>query len=229
MRKPSSPRTQGRRRALARRGPRTPECDGLQPSSVRYVGKEAKLAGALDGDRELLLVPAAGARDASRADLALLAHRAAQRAEVLVVDDVDLVAAELAGLAPAASRRTLLVTPARCLLPATCLFHACSLLPVRSQNGMSSSPALPAGVLAKSAVSAGTSDCGVKRPPFSPPPSREPRNWTESAMISIDWRLLPFWSSHSRQLRRPSIATPRPFERYWAQFSPCAPQTVTSK
>src|SRR3954462_6972589 len=186
MRKPSSPRTQGRRRAPARRGPRTPECDGLQPSSVRDVRKEAKLAGALHGDRELLLVPPAGARDASRADLALLAHRAAQRAEVLVVDDVDLVAAELAGLAPAASRRTLLVTPARCLLPATCLCHAAALLPVRSQNGMSSSPALPAGVLAKSAVSAGTSDCGVNRPPLSPPlpPSREPRNWTESAMIS---------------------------------------------
>src|SRR3954471_17906084 len=129
---------------------------------VGHVRQEPQLASALDRDRELLLVPAAGARNAGRADLALLAHRAAQRAEVLVVDDLDLVAAELAWLAPAASRWTLLVTPARCLLPATCLCHACSLLPVRSQNGMSSSPALPAGVLAKSAVSAGTSDCGVK-------------------------------------------------------------------
>src|SRR5436190_19539107 len=170
MRKPSRPRTQGRRRAIARRGPRTLGCYGLQPSSVRNVWEQSKLAGALDGDCELLLVPAAGARDASRADLALLAHRAAERAEVLVVDDVDLVAAELAGLAPAAARWTLLVTPARCLLPATCLCHAYSLLPVRSQNGMSSSPALPAGALAKSAVSAGTSDCGVNRPPLSPPP-----------------------------------------------------------
>src|SRR3954467_4395719 len=102
-------------------------------------------------------MPTAGAWGAGRADPALLAHRATQRAEVLVVDDVDLVAAELAGLAPAASRWTLLVTPARCLLPATCLCHANSLLPGR-QNGMSSSPALPAGALAKSAVSAGTSD-----------------------------------------------------------------------
>src|SRR3954468_15489368 len=141
MRKPSSPRTQGRRRALARRGPRTPECDALQPSSVGHVGQQAELAGAVDRDRrrragglcgapaELLLVPTAGASDASRANLALLAHRAAQRAEVLVVDDIDLVAAELARLAPAASRWTLLVTPTRCLLPATCFCHACSLLP----------------------------------------------------------------------------------------------------
>src|SRR4051812_8463331 len=229
MRKPSRPRTQGRRRALARRGPRTLACDGLQPSSVRDVRQKAELAGALYGDRELLLVPAAGASDASGADLALLAHGAAQRAEVLVVDDVDLVAAELAGLAPAASRWTLLVAPARCLLPAPCFSHAYSLLPVRSQNGMSSSPVLPAGALAKSAVSAGTSDCGVNRPPLSPPPSREPRNWTESAMISIDWRLFPCLSSHSRQSRRPSTASGRPFERYWAQFSPWAPHTVTSK
>src|SRR3954469_25678168 len=129
MRKPSSPRTQGGRCDLARRGPRTPECDGLQPSSVGHVGQQAELAGALDCDRELLLVPTAGASDACRADLALLAHRAAQRSEVLVVDDIDLVAAELARLAPAASRWTLLVTPARCLLPATCFCHACSLLP----------------------------------------------------------------------------------------------------
>src|SRR4051812_2972994 len=148
MRKPSSPRTQGRRRALARRGPRTPECDGLQPSSVGHVGQKAELAGALDRDRELLLVPAAGASDASGADLALLAHRAAQRAEVLVINDVDLVAAELARLAPATARGALLVTPARCLLPATCFCHANSLLPVRSQNGMSSSPVLPAGAVA---------------------------------------------------------------------------------
>src|SRR4051794_5676043 len=129
MRKPSRPRTQGRRRASARRGPRTPACDGLQPSSVGHVGQESELAGALHRDRELLLVPAAGARDASRADLALLAHRAAQGAEVLVIDDVDLVAAELARLAPAPSPWTLLVTPARCLLPATCLCHARPLPP----------------------------------------------------------------------------------------------------
>src|SRR5215218_9908094 len=60
----------------------------------------------------------------------------------------------------------------------------------------SSDPPGPTGAGSKSPVSAGTSLCGVKRPPFSPP-SREPRNWTESAMISTDWRLLPCLSSHS--------------------------------
>src|SRR3954464_2531116 len=156
-------------------------------------------------------MPAAGACDAGRADLALLAHRATERAEVLVVDDVDLVSAELAWLTPAAARWALLVTPARCLLPATCFCHANSLLPVRSQNGMSSS-VVAAEALAKSPVSAGTSVCGVKRPPFSAP-SRDPRNWTESAMISTAWRLFPSLSSHSRHSSRPSSAIGRPFDR----------------
>ena len=68
-----------------------------------------------------------------------------------------------------------------------------------AQNGMSSSGAVllppPDGVPAgwKSAVSTGTSERGVK--PLPPPPeksSRPPRNWTELAMISTDWR---FWPS----------------------------------
>ena len=86
----------------------------------------------------------------------------------------------------------------------------------------------PAG--AKSLVSAGTSDRGVK--PLPPPPmsSRPPRNCTASAMMSIAWRLWPLSrSSHSRHSRRPSMATGRPLARNRAQFSPCAPQTVTSK
>src|SRR3954464_7465506 len=117
-----------------------------------------------------------------------------------------------------------------------CRFHRAAwplvllLLPTRDQNGMSSSAELPTGAAAcwKSPVSAGTSLLGVKRPPFSPP-SRDPRNWTESAMISMDWRLLPSLSCHSRHSSRPSTATGRPFWRYVAQFSPCAPHTVTSK
>src|SRR3954451_17172747 len=102
---------------------------------------------------------------------------------------------------------------------------------------MSSSPAeelvhaegAPAG--SKSRVSAGTSDRAVKPlpPPPAPASSRLPRNCTDSAMISTFWRLLPFWSSHSRHSRRPSIATGRPLARKREQFSPCAPQTVTSK
>src|SRR5207253_1742230 len=88
-------------------------------------GQESQLTGALYRDRQLSLVTAARTRDASRADLALLAHRPAQRAEVLVVDDVDLVAAERARLEPAACSGTLTtVTPAARLLPATLLCHA---------------------------------------------------------------------------------------------------------
>jgi hypothetical protein len=83
---------------------------------------------------------------------------------------------------------------------------------------MSSSPAPddepPTGAGAKSSVFVGTSLWGVKRPPFWPPfspPSREPRNWTESATISTAWRLFPSLSVNSRHSRRPSMATGRPF------------------
>src|SRR5918999_5935515 len=48
-------------------------------------------------------------------------------------------------------------------------------------------------------------------------------------MMSTAWRLWPSWVSHSGHWRRPSIATGRPLDRKRAQFSPCAPQTVTSK
>jgi hypothetical protein len=88
---------------------------------------------------------------------------------------------------------------------------------------------LPAGAAAKSPVSTGMSERGVKPPPPPGASSRPPRNCTASAMMSTDWRLLPSLSSHSRHSRRPSIATGRPFERYRAEFSPWAPQTVTSK
>src|SRR4051812_50222159 len=57
-------------------------------------------------------MPPAGPGDTSGTDLALLAHSAAQRAEVLVVDDVDLVATERARLEPASAGHALLVTPA---------------------------------------------------------------------------------------------------------------------
>src|ERR671939_161392 len=87
-------------------------------SALCYVWQQPELARALDRDRELALVAPAGAGDPGRADLALLAHRAAQRAEVLVVHDVDLVAAELAWLAPAAPGGTLASVPSPALLPA---------------------------------------------------------------------------------------------------------------
>jgi len=82
----------------------------------------------------------------------------------------------------------------------------------------------------KSLSLTGTSERGVNPPPPPPgPSSRLERNWTASAMISTDWRLLPSLSCHSRHSSRPSSATGRPLARKRAQFSPCAPQTVTSK
>jgi hypothetical protein len=51
--------------------------------------------------RQLALVPRAAARDAARNDLAALADEAAETAYILVVDEVDLVGAELTDLPPA--------------------------------------------------------------------------------------------------------------------------------
>src|SRR4051794_27987928 len=85
----------------------------------------------------------------------------------------------------------------------------------------------------KSRSSTGTSERGVKPELWPPPPmplsSRLPRNCTASATISTLWRLVPSCAPHSRHSSRPSSATGRPLERKRAQFSPCAPQTVTSK
>src|SRR3954447_9454421 len=85
--------------------------------------------------------------------------------------------------------------------------------------------------VAKSLVSTGTSLRGGTRRPLAPPPmsSRPPRNCTASATISTAWRFSPCWVWNSRHSRRPSIATGRPLDRKRAQFSPWAPQTVTSK
>jgi hypothetical protein len=98
---------------------------------LRDVGEQTELAGALDGADELALVTATAAGHASRTDLALLRELAADAAEVLVVDDVDLVPAIRAGLAPACAGRSLSITaaPAACAagcLPAT--RFACHLL-----------------------------------------------------------------------------------------------------
>src|SRR5215207_9915073 len=97
-----------------------------------------------------------------------------------------------------------------------------------SSAGALGRDAAPAGW--KSRSSTGTSERGVKPPPPPDgPSSRPPRNCTASATISTLWRLLPSCASHSRHSRRPSSATGRPLERKRAQFSPWAPQTVTSK
>src|SRR5215210_4932109 len=88
---------------------------------VADVRQERDLACALDRRGDLVLVPAAGARDAARADLAAVRDELAERRDVLVVDLVDLVAAVLAGLPAAGAGPTLLLTPAR--RPAALLCH----------------------------------------------------------------------------------------------------------
>src|SRR3954465_10284648 len=76
-------------------------------AGVAYVRKQRDLTGALDGGRDLVLVPAAGAGDAPRADLAAVADELAERRDVLVVAVLDFVAAVLAGSArPTAARST---------------------------------------------------------------------------------------------------------------------------
>src|SRR2546423_11237626 len=93
------------------------------PLALGYVRKEPEFPGPLYGLGELALVPTAGSGDARGADLPLLAHRPAKRGEVLVVDNVDLVPAELARLAAAAAGRSLAPVPpaARALTPGTLL------------------------------------------------------------------------------------------------------------
>src|ERR1700759_4918432 len=76
------------------------------------VRQEGDLASALDGGRDLVLVPAAGAGDATGPDLAALGHEATQTGHVLVVDELDLVLPVRAGLATPAARAALLVPPA---------------------------------------------------------------------------------------------------------------------
>src|SRR6266511_2174486 len=68
--------------------------------AVGDVVHERHLASPLDGDRDLILVAAAGARDPPGADLALLRDEAAQDADVLVVDLHDAFPAEVAVPAP---------------------------------------------------------------------------------------------------------------------------------
>ena len=137
---------------IARERPMTPPGDAPSGSlSVRNVREKARArAAALHRAGQLRLVTPAGAGDARRADLALVADRAPQGSEVLVVDDVDLLPAERARLEAPASRggpfpggprlRSRVRASPRCF--ATCVAPACSLR--RDQNGMSSSAEPPA-------------------------------------------------------------------------------------
>ena len=62
------------------------------------VGQQHELAGRLDGHGQRPLVLGAVARHPARADLAAVAHVLAQHGDVLVVDPLDLVPAQRAGL-----------------------------------------------------------------------------------------------------------------------------------
>src|SRR4051794_16750763 len=92
-----------------------------RPARVAHVREQRDLTGPLDGGRDLVLVPAAGAGDAPRADLAAVADELAERRDVLVVDVLDLVAAVLVRLPATGARAALLVTPA--CRPAALLCH----------------------------------------------------------------------------------------------------------
>src|SRR4249920_863109 len=71
------------------------------------VRNQGDLAGALDGDLQLALVHRACPGNPPRQNLAALRHERRQQLDVLVVDVVDLVRAELADL-PAAEHRAAL-------------------------------------------------------------------------------------------------------------------------
>src|SRR5215207_2865202 len=67
---------------------------------LRGEGQQGQVAGALEGGAQGALVLGAGARLAARLDLAAVGDVAAQAGRFLVVDQGDLVHAELADLAP---------------------------------------------------------------------------------------------------------------------------------
>src|SRR5581483_8720882 len=104
------------------RGPRPPSAGSPGPSRalpLAHVGEQGQLAGALDGERELLLVAAREARDPPRAQLAAVGDEAAQRGQVLVVDLLDVDARVLARARPLGA-----AAPARgCLLGALMTGH----------------------------------------------------------------------------------------------------------
>src|SRR5205809_4292026 len=83
-----------------------PSLSSILPScnpaiSVRHIRNQRDLPRALDRRLELALVHRAGARDPPRQDLAALRHERRDQLDVLVVDVVDLVRAELADFAAA--------------------------------------------------------------------------------------------------------------------------------
>src|SRR5258708_15255775 len=181
----------------------------------RDVRQQGYRARALDGVSERALVPRATAGDTARDDLAALGHEAAQTAHVLVVDDVDLVRAELADFPPAE--------------PATLDGFRCGrngappldVRPTARQNGTSSSPPPPAF-----AVSSAKAGAVAGALPATAPLARL-MNCTRSATTSVAVRFWPSLPSQSRVCSRPSTKTWLPLSRYSPHDSACLPQTTT--
>src|SRR5262249_2953016 len=72
------------------------------PFSIRRnVGEQGDGPRPLDGVGQLPLVPRTTARDPPGDDLAAFGDEVAEPADILIVDEIDLVRAELAALAPA--------------------------------------------------------------------------------------------------------------------------------
>src|SRR3954471_5866520 len=101
-----------------------------------HVWQQRQLAGALDGRRDLVLVAPARPGDAPGADLPAVGDELPQGRDVLVVDELDLVAAERARLAPAGAASRDLLPPAR-RRPAALLGHWLEPFEVVSTTGCS--------------------------------------------------------------------------------------------
>src|SRR3954469_18567094 len=90
-------------------------------------------------------MPAARARDTARPDLAAVGDELPQGGDVLVVDELDLVAAVLAGLPAPAAASGLAISPAR--RPAALLRHCSKTSSRASRLGARPARARPGAVL----------------------------------------------------------------------------------
>src|SRR5688500_9845334 len=81
--------------------PRRHPPEDLRAQVLGGVRQQGYVAGALEGDGQLALVPRAGAGLAARLDLGPLGQVAAEAIDLLVIDERGLVGAERADLAPA--------------------------------------------------------------------------------------------------------------------------------
>src|SRR3954454_6775070 len=93
----------------------------VRAGTLADVRKQREFTRTLDRRRDLVLMPAARARDTALPDLAAVGDELAQGGDVLVVDELHLVAAVLAGLPASAAPSGLAITPAR--RPAALLRH----------------------------------------------------------------------------------------------------------